>query len=614
MIATKMWRSVKAFSPAPRVGALSAILAVILLSLCQTAMAAKATFTWTPDRDFYDSRSAYHDRSHRYRNAYSQPEHYSGIFDGCKSDLILFDEAQYQWRVERSVRLTSMGAHSRWVRQWESEWTPACRMLASGQGEQIGKVFGPDVILRRGSIDPAIDPGATRIGSWELADLPPVRDGVSPATRPRHSLLIGPVFERQGLYRVRLTIRDTATGQFVDYEEEIPIKNIVVAVLGDSYAAGEGNPDRHGRVEPLAELGDLTIGGDARCEWTKGAAAYVDLKKLGEDYDPVHAESDSRRYGLDMATPPDWLDLSAHRSMRSGHALAAHELNDFVSSEYGWTSTFLTFAVSGAEARHIDQRPQSFFHYTRFQSDPDGSCSRCGQLHELVEAVGSTRVDALVLSIGGNDLGFSDLLKQGITGKLRDEEEPSLSPGNFYPNDEAVFIDALSALRISYRRLNINIRRELSVGTIYLTGYPVDLFSAMDGGTDDGCGIFDTTSVSYVGSGITQGEADLLRKWGGMMRDFQMEVASELGWVFIDIADAYVGHGYCTKSRSFFRSGEKSCEIQGDVRGAMHPNERGHAVYRDRIFQTLREQFETDAKPSNTAPALIPDPIVNVAE
>jgi len=540
----------------------SALILVCLLPLIAAAEVT-AEFTWSPDRTFWSSSLAYHDLSHRYRESYVQPEHFTGVLDGCGSDTSDLNQPEFRWQVEEFVRFGVLEHMGNWEETFDSSWIPACRMLASTDGEAVGTVLGANRTLMLSTPDTRIFPSDFRVGGWEVGVLEP-GDTVTPAPAPRHATLIGPFFPGEGQYRVRLGVREAGRSEAASDQVVIPIKDLVFAVLGDSYASGEGNPDYHGQVKS----GSLD---DIACEVTELAAG---LTPMFDDYDPVHSISDKDRYGVDMQNAPNWLDLSAHRSMQSGHVQALRLISSHLHNSVGWSTTVLTFAVSGAKTVHIDRESQEFFHQTRFPHTPDGRCTDCAQIHELAEAVGNRPIEALILSIGGNDLGFSELIKKAVTGSINDADGDAV-------------IQALADLPARYEAINALIESELNVGQVYLAGYPTDLLTRTNGDTGAGCGVLDIEIQK-----LSKREADLFRGWGEALQGVQQVIADQLSWTYVDVADEYIGHGYCTNEQTFLRSAERSCRIQGDVLGALHPNARGHAVYRDRIFEALRNQVD----------------------
>ncbi len=475
--------------------------------------------TWTPDRSIFDFRIAYSDQSHRYRDTYGHSKAHSGFVDACDSNTQSSDV--FRWTIEHRVQVSVIGNHSRWQRSWQSGWHHACR-------------------LQLGSDDP-------------LAEI-----------EVGQSLLV-PKFPANGRYRV--TVEKRASDGIRRSNIELVLHDITVALLGDSFASGEGVPDSRGAV---------SIG--AKCETTKLAAKFhlndfVD--GFRKNYDPANETSDSKRYGFDMDTDPAWLDISAHRSMKSGHTQAVQDLYRWLHDERGWTVSFLNFASSGAETVDLIHRAQNFFQWTKFGRPNQQSCDRCGQLDELLEAIGDQHIAALLLSTGGNDVGFGDALRGEITDKETTKEE---------------FDRKLLRLPLAYDALAYRINHELNVDQVFLVGYPTDVFSRTFDQSAGKCGIFATHFEPAIGE-IKRKDARRFRCWGERLRAVQRAAAKKHGWQYVDVAGGFIGHGYCEGDESFFRGAERSCRIQGDLQGAVHPNEKGHAVYRQTVLAALKRHF-----------------------
>ncbi len=147
--------------------------------------------------------------------------------------------------------------------------------------------------------------------------------------------------------------------------ESVTPKDWLIAVIGDSYGSGEGNPD-------------------------------VPLKSL--------------RFRRDK--PSRWQDKQCHRSARAGAALAAARIEK---ADAHSSVTLLHLSCSGAtieaglRGSHSGQRP-----------DDNKHRKKKPQVNELRELLGDRAPDALVISIGGNDVGFADIIRNCLLewGKL----------------------------------------------------------------------------------------------------------------------------------------------------------------------------------------------------
>lgn len=151
----------------------------------------------------------------------------------------------------------------------------------------------------------------------------------------------------EGAYALTVEVR---RGSRVDRAREAAdIRNILVLALGDSYASGEGNPR--------------------------------------------NVQSWLRRGG---SLTPYWDDDACHRSARGAPALAALTLEE---SSERTSVTLVHLACSGASVDAGILGAQSAAGVDR------------SQIEQAVAILGGRPVDLVLLSIGGNDVGFTSVLE-----------------------------------------------------------------------------------------------------------------------------------------------------------------------------------------------------------
>jgi lysophospholipase L1-like esterase len=327
-----------------------------------------------------------------------------------------------------------------------------------------------------------------------------------------------------------------------------------VASIGDSYASGEGVPNEPGALSEASAVPG----------WPSDAKRCEDWTTHQMIFNPTYT----------MDTPVQWLEERAHRSNRSAAYKAAWDL-----AAEGRRVTLTTFASSGAEVSAGLLLKQHTWQPS-------------GQLDQLRKAVGTNRIDALLISIGGNDVGFADALTWltapgGLSGgksaaAVRAVVEPKIE-------DVSTRLDAVNA---QIKGLGLN------VGTVYLVEYPESHFElpTMDPVTGklktQACGVFDTSLAGFgrlFGANPADRELthDLAAKLNRALRD----KATALGWQVVGgIADGFRGHGYCAPE-PYFVGASRSCAAQGNFDGTMHPNEKGINVQRARIRATLASKL-----------------------
>jgi lysophospholipase L1-like esterase len=260
------------------------------------------------------------------------------------------------------------------------------------------------------------------------------------------------------------------------------------------------------------------------------------------------------------------MDPRDHRSLRSGPALAVKELL----AEWPYI-VLLTFAKSGSVI-----------------SSPEKEHDLLEQLGRVERVVGQHRIDALIISVGGNDVGFASTLKT-LAGDFNDSDQGKVLSS---------YLKRVGQLRNDgYPQINAKIRElNLDVTNILISEYPGSLFEDEDGRPRRGCGVFETFGLWK----ISTSDSEAISRMNASLNDEVLLAAKDNGWHLVDgISEAFVGHGYCTK-QSFWRFAEDSCDQQGDFEGIMHPNELGTAAYGRILARELRAVL-----PKPTAPALV---------
>jgi hypothetical protein len=308
----------------------------------------------------------------------------------------------------------------------------------------------------------------------------------------------------QGVYPVTLRRRAADGALSAPVTRDVTVIDRLVVALGDSIASGEGNPD------------------------------------VRQKFNFLGFKSENAR----------WQSRQCHRSAR--HAPMAIAARALERADRHSAVTFVNLACSGAGIeRSADGADGGLL-------DPYAGIERgrelLPQLDQLAALVRSRPVDALVISIGANDLRFTDVVKQCFKGscataRLRDKVN-----------------DRLNALRDRYRRLAERLQAlRVPPERVYLTEYP-------DPTTDErgrrvrlsgilGHGIpgiplplgIDAREVAFAAEAIV-----------GPLNRLAREAAAAHGWRFVGgIAQAFVGHGYAAGRESHIRSAEQSIERQG---------------------------------------------------
>ncbi len=356
--------------------------------------------------------------------------------------------------------------------------------------------------------------------------------------------------------------------------------------------------------------------------------------------------------------------LRCHRSMLSGQARAALALEQ---ADPHTSVTLVHLSCSGATieggltSTHNGPGPSSIMDpllmpeiNSSFTGFPDQPRLQ-SQLEVARDRIMGREVDAIVASIGGNDIGFSDLITKCITGQpchyiadvalpdgfleaqkqaisqicnpldfINDLAGMNLLSASFpfTPECNSVyartvdpsfefggkaaeeFSDRLPLLAGKWQDLDTKISEvftTLDAGRVYLTEY------LNPSGNADGsyCGWDPRQSVDQVLDNLPGVTVDEMA-WADetvapALRKATRDAVTKYHWNFVDetevpgetIASLSRPHGYCADDHWVVRIPE-SLVSQQDHLGSVHPNRAGHDVYRQAIFKRLRADLYPD--------------------
>jgi hypothetical protein len=275
-------------------------------------------------------------------------------------------------------------------------------------------------------------------------------------------------------------------------------------------------------------------------------------------------------YASGQGNPPfdfgtDYFPAPCYRSRASGPSQAAVMLE----REDPHTSiTFLSVACDGAEVQKGLLGVET----------TGGTAIAPPQLDEVRQIVGGRRpIDVLLVSVGGNDVGFADVIEACARSSCERMVRREV-PGR------------LRALGTDYREL-VSAIAALGPRRTYITEYP-DFLRWSDGSF---CG--KRTLVGgghpYPGAlfGISRDESIALHDVGlvGLKRTMD----GVAGWqVIAGIASRTRDHGLCAPG-SWFNSVEQSLRRQGNINGTAHPNALGHRASAEAIREAVGPQLSS---------------------
>jgi lysophospholipase L1-like esterase len=341
---------------------------------------------------------------------------------------------------------------------------------------------------------------------------------------------------REGTYRFTLTVE----GQGKRLEASMPakIRGLTVLSLGDSYASGEGNP--------------------------RNIAAW---QRLGNP--------------LGRFTPY-WDDDACRRSTRAAPAQAALALEK---SDPRTPVTFVHLACSGATIARGILGPQAG--------------QRLSQIDQARDILGNQRIDAIVLSIGGNDVGFTSIIETCLLNT--DCPLVSVTTGVLAgaPTMQAGVQTRLGQLPAGYQSVAKALAQLAPNAPVFITMYP-DITRNANGAPcryftmapNDFAWARDTLLVPNPGTNYpyvtTQGQTVTFPLPNGSLNG-QIAATQSLGFQPVTgswsaSGDSAIGHGICAGAQSWVIPPS----LNGNARGAFHPNPPGQVAIAQAIATALK--------------------------
>ena len=214
-------------------------------------------------------------------------------------------------------------------------------------------------------------------------------------------------------------------------------------------------------------------------------------------------------------------------------------------------------------------------------NDPGGPAIGA-QVAELAALRGRRQVDAVLVSIGANDVGFGPIIQFCLAA--------TSCPNRKFPNASSpktldeVLRERIAALQGQYAALAAGLKDAgVAPAAVYITQY----FDP----TRDANGDFCDPLIGVGSSVLTKDEA----KWayGRLVVPLNAAVAAAAaanGWhVVTGAQEEFRRHGYCSSS-SWIVGLAESLGNQGDINGTLHPNRRGHAIISRLVVSELTRQ------------------------
>jgi lysophospholipase L1-like esterase len=286
-------------------------------------------------------------------------------------------------------------------------------------------------------------------------------------------------------------------------------------------------------------------------------------------------------------SPVRWQDRRCHRSARSFEALAAGELE---AASDGSSVTFVSLACSGASIS-----AGMLGGYAGIE--PTGSGRLPPQMTSMQALVGTRTPDAVLVSIGINDLGFGNVaffcFDDGVDAAAAAKTDcwNRHYPTAASPTTLRSWVRArAAALTGRYAQLAVAFQRAgIPAARIYVTEYPNATRDSQGKTCDPLIPYLDSRPFGYTLRGsitreeAAQAESELLVPVNRALR----AAATKYGWHLVSgIAAASATHGLCA-AQPWFVSVYGSLIGQHDAFGTLHPNAQGQQATADRVVAAL---------------------------
>ena len=326
-----------------------------------------------------------------------------------------------------------------------------------------------------------------------------------------------------------------------------------------------------GAVLVLAASGASALGAKRRPGRPRATPTAL-VVGLGDSLSSGEGNPDVPKNG---STPAQWQNRRCDRSNNSYEAQVADRLrtrNPNTKVKFVYLACSGATISSGLLGPYAGVNPES----------PDLPA----QVDEARKAAGGGKADAVMLSIGVNDLEFGAVAtfcsKSGKSGYCPDMKyKGSLTLAQWMKQQ-------LDTLPASYDKLATALEPLVKAGHVFITEYP-DLVSTSP---DALCKlIYFRPGVFYGDYEIKEREIDWLYHSFYLPLNAKIQAAAKAhGWHLIDAPPAFENHGYCTND-SWIVSYTQSNDRQGDGNGTLHPNLRGQTEIADAFYPPVSKEL-----------------------
>lgn len=447
-------------------------------------------------------------------------------------------------------------------------WRMAPRVgsVASAQGIlQLAGDGDPRLPVTPGSFTILVDATPLLDQDESLRNFSWTLDGREVATTRTAQLSVSTL----GVHQLGLRVSDNA-GRSASDLKTIAVADRLIVVMGDSVAAGEGNPDKS------SNDGSHFTWQNERCHRSGHAYGERAAEKLQADNPQVSVT----------------LVSVACSGASTGESGASP-----VYCTAGWLSgsCFSATTAGGILRPYMGQVP------------PANSQPLPTQIDQIANLVGNRPIDDLIITVGGNDINFHGVALDCASLATECNQDTVIT------RDLAMNLDMLGRVGGGYDQVAAAINNKLHVRRVWITTY-FDPTTDKNGNTCP-----DDTILNDAGRYMPQmGNSDPIKIAGGRvssaeaswvsrvllmgLNDKIMAAAARNGWNVIGspaaggtFAQQFVGHGYCAPT-PWVMLASQSAMMQGpgiwgsgteDTSGTLHPNFAGITQYANLVENRL---------------------------
>lgn len=458
----------------------------------------------------------------------------------------------------------------------------------------------------------------------------------------------------EGDYSITLTAVDNYTGQSDVVRRVISVEDLFIVQLGDSYGSGEGTPER--RIVSNLELVAGLENTQANRKWARARLRDEHAKGFsftlwaddGQHHPEVVVEHGAAvilgASGASVkmtARLPDFNQFSPthrqhYRSHRSSFTASSQLALELEQSSDKSSVTYVNLAMSGARLSSGLLGPYGGVRTARFH---DAADPLPGQLAQLQAIARKRRIDALIITAGGNDAGFANaaaglVMRDGFYRYIVDfgKIEHGVKTGDWAEVENSIsffawiadwseLLGGLNGIGNLYALVKADlVAKQIQAPNVYLVEYPN--FGMMDhppktllgmsfgGGLAECEQILNSIAPNHAPGGLEANAEEL--RWAARnvltpLNNAVQQAAAANGWAYIGgIRSVMEPHGACAwepydaddfapghpvaerlhePRMRWFRREREAATIENTgldkATGTIHPNEFGHKAVKN---------------------------------